>query len=171
MSSESHCIRLFLFIQETVRAYAVSERYFVEVDLILPPKMKVECASSDITFCRSFFLDIFIFCCDREAHDIGEKLQTKLESVPEVPFRFHHHHLQFVSSCRRFFSLPPSTSFSFAQVERAFVHIDYDLSHKPTDEHYVPLGGNKRVHKTDSKRSFDTSGSTLGHNSSGDDMV
>ena len=69
---------------DTVRAYAVSERYFVELDLHLPKRMRL-----------------------KEAHDIGEALQLKLEQVPEV--------------------------------ERAFVHLDYETEHKAADEHYVPL--------------------------------
>lgn len=67
-----------------MRAYAVSERYFVELDLHLPKRMRL-----------------------REAHDIGEALQLKLEQVPEV--------------------------------ERAFVHLDYETEHRAEDEHYVPL--------------------------------
>lgn len=39
----------------------------------------------------------------KEAHDIGEPLQQKLESLPEV--------------------------------ERAFVHLDYEFEHRPSDEH------------------------------------
>ena len=49
---------------DTVRAYAVSERYFVELDLHLPKRMRL-----------------------KEAHDIGESLQIKLEQVPEVEVR------------------------------------------------------------------------------------
>eukprot|EP01132_Coremiostelium_polycephalum_P010123 gene10123-12415_t len=61
---------------DTCRAFHVGNNLFVEVDIVLPSKM---------------YLD--------QAHDIGESLQIKLESLPEV--------------------------------ERAFVHIDYNFTHKP----------------------------------------
>ncbi|GBG72877.1 hypothetical protein CBR_g12597 [Chara braunii] len=61
---------------DTVRAYSFGSHYFVEVDVVLPDDMKL-----------------------REAHDIGEALQNKLEMLPEI--------------------------------ERAFVHLDYECSHKP----------------------------------------
>jgi len=41
----------------------------------------------------------------QQAHDIGNNLQMKLESLPEI--------------------------------ERAFVHIDYEYNHNPTLEHKV----------------------------------
>jgi len=65
---------------DTVRAYYTSNNYMVEVDILLPKKMKL-----------------------REAHDIGEALQIKLEQLPEV--------------------------------ERAFVHLDYEYAHSHLDEH------------------------------------
>lgn len=52
----------------------------MEVDIVLPEDMTL-----------------------KEAHDIGEPLQQKLESLPEV--------------------------------ERAFVHLDYEFEHRPSDEH------------------------------------
>ncbi|KAF7730294.1 hypothetical protein EC973_002538 [Apophysomyces ossiformis] len=61
---------------DTCRAYYAGNNLFVEVDIVLPPETPL-----------------------RESHDIGEELQTKLESVPSV--------------------------------ERAFVHVDYETSHKP----------------------------------------
>ncbi|GMH11732.1 hypothetical protein Nepgr_013573 [Nepenthes gracilis] len=61
---------------DTVRAYTFGSHYFVEVDIVLPADMPL-----------------------REAHDIGESLQEKLELLPEI--------------------------------ERAFVHLDYEYSHKP----------------------------------------
>ncbi|XAR72052.1 hypothetical protein NMG60_11018548 [Bertholletia excelsa] len=61
---------------DTVRAYTFGSHYFVEVDIVLPANMPL-----------------------REAHDIGEALQEKLELLPEI--------------------------------ERAFVHLDYEYSHKP----------------------------------------
>lgn len=39
----------------------------------------------------------------QEAHDIGESLQNKLETIPEI--------------------------------ERAFVHLDYEVSHRPEHHH------------------------------------
>lgn len=59
---------------ETIRAYTLGEQYFVEVDIILPKNMLLW-----------------------KAHDIGESLQNKLETLPEI--------------------------------ERAFVHLDYDDKH------------------------------------------
>lgn len=61
---------------DTVRAYTFGSHYFVEVDIVLPSNMPL-----------------------REAHDIGESLQEKLELLPEI--------------------------------ERAFVHLDYEFTHKP----------------------------------------
>ncbi|MQM22620.1 hypothetical protein Taro_055674 [Colocasia esculenta] len=61
---------------DTVRAYTFGSHYFVEVDIVLPAGMPL-----------------------REAHDIGESLQEKLELLPEI--------------------------------ERAFVHLDYEFTHKP----------------------------------------
>ncbi|KAL5711090.1 Metal tolerance protein 11 [Ranunculus cassubicifolius] len=61
---------------DTVRAYTFGSHYFVEVDIVLPSIMPL-----------------------REAHDIGESLQEKLEQLPEI--------------------------------ERAFVHLDYEYTHKP----------------------------------------
>jgi len=61
---------------DTVRAYTFGSHYFVEVDIVLPSDMPL-----------------------REAHDIGEALQEKLERLPEI--------------------------------ERAFVHLDYEFTHRP----------------------------------------
>ncbi|XP_039026811.1 metal tolerance protein 9-like [Hibiscus syriacus] len=61
---------------DTVRAYTFGSHYFVEVDIVLPEDMLLN-----------------------KAHNIGEKLQEKLERLPEV--------------------------------ERAFVHIDFEFTHRP----------------------------------------
>ncbi|KAI8878507.1 hypothetical protein K501DRAFT_297599 [Backusella circina FSU 941] len=61
---------------DTCRAYYAGNNVFVEVDIVLPPTMQL-----------------------RDSHDIGEDLQIKLESLPDV--------------------------------ERAFVHVDYETEHKP----------------------------------------
>ncbi|KAI9219041.1 cation efflux family-domain-containing protein [Blastocladiella britannica] len=61
---------------DTCRAYWLGNNMFVEVDIVLPPDMTL-----------------------REAHDIGEDLQIKLEQLPNV--------------------------------ERAFVHCDYEFEHRP----------------------------------------
>jgi divalent metal cation (Fe/Co/Zn/Cd) transporter len=61
---------------DTCRAYYAGNNVFVEVDIVLPPTMQL-----------------------RESHDIGEALQIKIESLPDV--------------------------------ERAFVHVDYETMHKP----------------------------------------
>ncbi|KAG0561263.1 hypothetical protein M758_9G049200 [Ceratodon purpureus] len=61
---------------DTVRAYTFGSHYFAEVDIVLPADMPLQ-----------------------QAHDIGESLQDKLESLPEI--------------------------------ERAFVHLDYEVTHRP----------------------------------------
>ncbi|KAK4476761.1 hypothetical protein RD792_015937 [Penstemon davidsonii] len=65
---------------DTVRAYTLGALYFAEIDIELPEDMPL-----------------------KEAHDIGESLQVKIESLGEV--------------------------------ERAFVHLDYECNHKP--EHTI----------------------------------
>lgn len=65
---------------DTVRAFHFGSDFLVEVDIVLPGEMPL-----------------------REAHDIGESLQHRLESLPEV--------------------------------ERAFVHLDYEFTHHPRSEH------------------------------------
>ncbi|PVD37011.1 hypothetical protein C0Q70_04004 [Pomacea canaliculata] len=67
---------------ETVQAYHFGNNCLVEVDIVLPKHIHLH-----------------------TAHDIGESLQRKLETLPEV--------------------------------ERAFVHVDYDLYHHPTTEHKI----------------------------------
>eukprot|EP00268_Persea_americana_P032334 TRINITY_DN3176_c0_g1_i2.p1 TRINITY_DN3176_c0_g1~~TRINITY_DN3176_c0_g1_i2.p1 ORF type:complete len:394 (+),score=64.48 TRINITY_DN3176_c0_g1_i2:204-1385(+) len=52
---------------DTVRAYTFGSHYFVEVDIVLPSDMPL-----------------------REAHDIGETLQEKLELLPEIERAFVH---------------------------------------------------------------------------------
>lgn len=61
---------------DTVRAYTFGSHYFAEVDIVLPADMPLQMA-----------------------HDIGESLQNKLESL--------------------------------ADIERAFVHLDYEVTHRP----------------------------------------
>ena len=46
---------------DTVRAYTFGKKLFVEVDIVMPGEMNL-----------------------REAHDVGEVLQNKLEALPEV---------------------------------------------------------------------------------------
>ncbi|KAI8900892.1 putative cation efflux pump [Globomyces pollinis-pini] len=64
---------------DTCRAYHSGNNCFVEVDVVFPPDMRLDLA-----------------------HDIGESLQERLETLP--------------------------------QVDRAFVHLDYEITHKP--EHF-----------------------------------
>ncbi|GKV52970.1 hypothetical protein SLEP1_g59520 [Rubroshorea leprosula] len=78
---------------DTVRAYTFGSHYFVEVDIVFPATMPL-----------------------REAHDIGEALQEKLEELPEI--------------------------------ERAFVHLDYEFTHKP--EHGQSVNHTLRKHHTPS---------------------
>jgi divalent metal cation (Fe/Co/Zn/Cd) transporter len=52
---------------DTVRAYTFGSLYFVEVDIELPEVMPL-----------------------KEAHDIGEDLQTELEALPEVERAYVH---------------------------------------------------------------------------------
>jgi divalent metal cation (Fe/Co/Zn/Cd) transporter len=61
---------------DTVRAYHFGEGFLVEIDVVVPPNMLL-----------------------REAHDVGESLQFKIEKLP--------------------------------QVERCFVHLDYEYTHRP----------------------------------------
>ena len=68
---------------DTIRAYTFGVNYLAEVDIQLPPDMAL-----------------------KEAHDIGESLQQKLESLDEV--------------------------------ERAFVHLDFETLHSPSMEHKLP---------------------------------
>ena len=68
---------------DTIRAYTFGVNYLVEVDIQLPPDMAL-----------------------KEAHDIGESLQQKLESLSEV--------------------------------ERAFVHLDFETLHSVSVEHKLP---------------------------------
>ncbi|EUB56435.1 Metal tolerance protein 9 [Echinococcus granulosus] len=67
---------------DTVRAFHLGSNFMVEVDIVLPRDMDLH-----------------------KAHDIGESLQQKLESLDEV--------------------------------ERAFVHLDYEFAHHPLTEHKV----------------------------------
>nr|KAG5694399.1 hypothetical protein BaRGS_002253 [Batillaria attramentaria]KAG5706465.1 hypothetical protein BaRGS_032858 [Batillaria attramentaria] len=67
---------------DTVRAFHSGNNFLVEVDIVLPQTMNLGVA-----------------------HDIGEKLQQKLETLPEV--------------------------------ERAFVHLDYEGTHNPRSEHKI----------------------------------
>ncbi|GJM88806.1 hypothetical protein PR202_ga05372 [Eleusine coracana subsp. coracana] len=57
---------------DTVRAYTFGSHYFVEVDIVLPCDMPL-----------------------REAHDIGEALQEKLEHLPEIERAFVHLDYEF----------------------------------------------------------------------------
>ncbi|XP_019702020.1 metal tolerance protein 5 isoform X2 [Elaeis guineensis] len=57
---------------DTVRAYTFGSHYFVEVDIVLPSDMPL-----------------------REAHDIGEALQEKLELLPEIERAFVHLDYEF----------------------------------------------------------------------------
>jgi len=66
---------------DTVRAYTFGSHYFAEVDIVLAGDMPLQ-----------------------QAHDIGESLQDKLESLPEI--------------------------------ERAFVHLDYEVTHRPEHASY-----------------------------------
>ncbi|KAL5015134.1 hypothetical protein ScPMuIL_009404 [Solemya velum] len=67
---------------DTVRAFHFGNNFLVEVDIVLPEEMTL-----------------------KEAHNIGEPLQQKIERFPEV--------------------------------ERAFVHIDYEFEHHPGEEHKI----------------------------------
>ncbi|XP_003388482.1 PREDICTED: metal tolerance protein 11-like [Amphimedon queenslandica] len=67
---------------DTVTAYTFGVRYLVEMHIVLSRDMRLE-----------------------EAHDIGETLQLKLESLKEV--------------------------------ERAFVHLDFETGHAPSSEHIL----------------------------------
>ncbi|KAI9294310.1 hypothetical protein K502DRAFT_335417 [Neoconidiobolus thromboides FSU 785] len=70
---------------DTCRAYHLGNNVFVEVDIVLHPQTPLH-----------------------ESHDIGETLQEKLETIPEV--------------------------------ERAFVHLDYESTHRPEHQSHSTLG-------------------------------
>lgn len=57
---------------DTIRAYHSGESFFVEVDIVLPEEMTL-----------------------KEAHDIGEDLQTKLETISNVDRCFVHLDYEF----------------------------------------------------------------------------
>jgi hypothetical protein len=65
---------------DTVRAFHLANGFMVEVDIVLPYDMLL-----------------------RDAHDIGEALQLRLESIEDV--------------------------------ERAYVHLDFEVDHAPATEH------------------------------------
>lgn len=65
---------------DTVRAFHIGLNLFVEVDVVVNENMKI-----------------------KDAHDLGESLQAKIEAVENV--------------------------------ERAFVHLDYEWDHHPHSEH------------------------------------
>lgn len=65
---------------DRVQAFHIGENFYVEVDIVVAPTMRMQ-----------------------EAHDIAESLQKKIEQIDDV--------------------------------ERAFVHIDYDADHDPDLEH------------------------------------
>eukprot|EP01123_Difflugia_compressa_P015612 TRINITY_DN887_c1_g1_i2.p1 TRINITY_DN887_c1_g1~~TRINITY_DN887_c1_g1_i2.p1 ORF type:complete len:381 (+),score=48.28 TRINITY_DN887_c1_g1_i2:152-1144(+) len=75
---------------DSVRAYYVSNRMIVELDILLPEDMSL-----------------------KEAHNIGESLQIKLEKLPDI--------------------------------ERAYVHLDWEIDHVHADEHPT-LTTLKRAH-------------------------
>ncbi|KAJ3251726.1 hypothetical protein HK103_002181 [Boothiomyces macroporosus] len=66
---------------DTCRAYHSGNNVFCEVDIVLPPQMRLD-----------------------ESHDIGESLQNRLEELPDV--------------------------------DRAYVHLDYEIDHKPEHMKY-----------------------------------
>ena len=69
---------------DTCRAFYIGNNLFVELDIVLPKEMQL-----------------------KDTHDIGESLQKKIETLPEV--------------------------------ERAFVHADYEINHRAEDEHKHPM--------------------------------
>ena len=69
---------------DTVRAYHVGAKLFVEIHIVMDPETPL-----------------------RDSHDVGETLEHRIEKY------FH------------------------AEVERAFVHMDYEWSHSPSSEHLV----------------------------------
>ena len=69
---------------DTVRAYHVGVKLFVEIHIVMDPETPL-----------------------RDSHDVGETLEQRIEKY------FH------------------------AEVERAFVHMDYEWSHSPSSEHLI----------------------------------
>ncbi len=72
---------------DTVRAYHVGAKLFVEIHIVMDPQTPL-----------------------RDSHDVGETLEHQIEQY------FH------------------------TEVERAFVHMDYEWSHSPSSEHRTLLG-------------------------------
>jgi hypothetical protein len=83
---------------DTVRAFYFGTSYLVEVDIVLPENMLL-----------------------RQAHDIGEDLQKKIECLPEVERVSDEPTIDGLDIC------------SF----KAFVHIDYEYNHNPDSEHKI----------------------------------
>jgi hypothetical protein len=79
-----------------VRAFRLGLGFIVEVDIVLPEDMSL-----------------------REAHDIGEALQMKLEQVCYC--------FLFLIECL----MVNSAILQVNLVERAFVHLDYETDHQP----------------------------------------
>jgi cation diffusion facilitator family transporter len=69
-----HCSEVIAV--DTIRSYSFGQKYIAEVDIVLPPDMP-----------------------NKQAHDIGESLQIRIEALEEI--------------------------------ERCFVHIDWEATHKP----------------------------------------
>lgn len=95
---------------DTIRAYMLGGFYFVEVRILFAWVQSFEPSISQ-SEPGSVMIELIVFFSDqvdielpddmllREAHDIGETLQNKLEALPEV--------------------------------ERAYVHLDFECGHKP----------------------------------------
>lgn len=101
---------------DTVRAYHLGYNYTCEVDIVLPPDMPLNVA-----------------------HDIGEALQTKLEGlelVSTAPSSLNASHslrrcIVLPRHCFSMRTVPWGPTLTMRKVERAFVHLDYETSHKP----------------------------------------
>ena len=95
------------------QAFHFGTRFLVEIDVILPPDMVQRCAALPFSSClgspphswcvRGYVNGTGVVKSLHEAHDIGESLQNKIESLHEV--------------------------------ERAFVHLDFEAGHDPASEH------------------------------------
>ena len=87
------------------QAFHFGTRFLVEIDVMLPPEM-VRPQFMPSAMCPNLLLTPSLFPLPqslREAHDIGESLQNKVEALTEV--------------------------------ERAFVHLDFETGHDPASEH------------------------------------
>ena len=83
---------------DTCRVYHSGPRYFVEIDIVLPPEMPLW-----------------------KAHDISQDLQDQIEALPDV--------------------------------DRCFVHVDHEVSHKPVSQWSPSLLTRRNIERSNERAS------------------